>query len=90
MSDFQMITYFSSCFRSGIPEKLYQGVQESKPEIMHDYPTLYRPSLTILEILLLLKLHTVNSGQSNKPVPHQLMWLISGNLLLLEWTSAEA
>ena len=39
MSDFQMITYFSSWFRSGIPEKLYQGVQESKPEIMHDYPT---------------------------------------------------
>ena len=37
-SDFQMTTYFASWLGPGIPEKWYQGIRESQPDILHDYP----------------------------------------------------
>ena len=37
VSNFQMTTYFTSWLGSGIPEKWYQGICESQPDILHDY-----------------------------------------------------
>ena len=37
-SDFQMTTYFASWLGSGVPKKWYQGICESQPNILHNYP----------------------------------------------------